>query len=295
MRMTRRTRKAIAGYLFILPNYAGFLTFVLVPIVASFILTFYDWEIISPARLVGFLNYINLMKDGNFWYYVYNTVFLMINIPLGMVLSLCMALLFNQKLRGIVIFRNVYYLPTVTSAVAIAIVWLWLYDPVYGLFNNILMNFGIRRPPDWLGSVALAKPAIMVMGLWASLGGFNTIVYLAALQGIPLSLYEAADIDGATGWQKLRYITIPLLAPATFFILVMGIIEGFQGGFLQAYLMTGGGPLGSTTTISYYIFNNAFVWLRMGYAATISWFLFFVIFVFTLINWRSGGRVVSYY
>ncbi len=294
MKLTRKTRKAIAGYLFILPNYAGFLCFILVPIVTSFILTFYEWEIITPAYFVGISNYIDLMQDGNFWYYVYNTVFLMINIPLGMVLSLCVALLFNQKLRGMVVFRSIYYLPTITSAVAVAIVWLWLYDPVYGLFNNILMGLGVSDPPGWLDSVALAKPALMFMGLWAGMGGFNTIVYLAALQGIPLSLYESADIDGATGWQKLRYITVPLLAPATFFILIMGIINGFQGGFLQAYLMTGGGPLQSTTTISYYIFNNAFVWLRMGYAATISWFLFSVIFIFTLINWKFGGRIVTY-
>ena len=234
------------------------------------------------------------MKDRNFWYYVYNTVFLMINVPLGMVLSLSVALLFNQRLRGIIVFRSIYYLPTVTSAVAIAIVWLWLYNPVYGLFNSTLIKLGVANPPGWLESVALAKPSIMLMGLWAGLGGFNTIIYLAALQGISPSLYESADMDGATAWQKLRYTTVPLLAPATFFIFIIGIIEGFQGGFVQAYLMTGGGPLESTTTISVYIFNNAFVWLRMGYAATISWFLFSVIFAFTLIQWRLGGRGAAF-
>jgi multiple sugar transport system permease protein len=242
-------------------------------------------------------------NDPNFWYYFYNTVFLMMGIPIGMTISLSMALIMNQKIRGITFWRTVFFLPSVTAGVAVYLLWTWIYNPDRGLLNMFLHNtLGYLRLfpedpakwPQWLGSAALAKPSLILMGLWSGAGGFNMILYLAALQGVDPQLYEAAMIDGASSRQKFVHVTWPLISPTTFFIVVMGIIGGFQGGFMQAYVMTEGGPQGSTTTLSYYIFNNAFTWFNMGKAAAIAWFLFVVVFVMTILNWRFGGKKVTY-
>jgi len=242
-------------------------------------------------------------NDGDFWYYCYNTVFLMMGIPLGITISLAMAMIMNQKIRGITFWRTVFFLPSVTAGVAVYLLWSRIYAPERGLLNQFLnMTLGYlhlfpEKPSDWprwINSARLAKPSLVLMGLWIGAGGYNMILYLAALQGVDPQLYEAAVIDGASAWQKFRNITWPLITPTTFFIVVMGVIGGFQGGFQQAYVMTEGGPEGSTTTLSYYIFNNAFAWFNMGKAAAIAWFLFVVVFVMTLINWRYGGKKVNY-
>jgi len=203
-----------------------------------------------------------------------------------------LALLVNQKLKGIVIFRTIYFMPVVSSMVAVALLWRWLYNPDFGLINSFLRILGIKNPPLWLASTTWAKPAIMLMWIWRG-AGYNMLLYLAALQGIPEQLYEAASIDGANGWQKFWHITLPTLAPTNFFIIVMSIIGGFQA-FGEIYVMTGGGPAGSTTTIVYYIYNNAFLWYKMGYAAAISWFLFVIIFTATLIQWKYGKEQAEF-
>ncbi|MEW6356448.1 MAG: sugar ABC transporter permease [Planctomycetota bacterium] len=239
-------------------------------------------------------------NDPDFWKYLANTLFLMMGVPIGMALSLMLALLMNQKLRGILVFRTVYFLPSVTTGVALYMLWRWIYNPDFGLLNTAILTiarfFGIhiKDIPQWLASVRLAKPAIMFMSVWTSVGGPSMIVYLAGLQNIPPELYEAADIDGASRWQKFWNITWPMLSPTTFFLFALGMIGGFQGGFEAAYVMTRGGPAGSTTTISYYIYNNAFVWFHMGYAAAIAWALFVLVFIVTMINWNFGGKVVHY-
>jgi len=292
------------NYLFILPGFVGFIIFVFGPTITSFILSFTNWDILSPIKFVGFKNFINLLgfhktqggiqpNDPHFWYFLWNTIFFMLFIPVSIGLSLFMALLFNVKFKGVAFFRVIYFLPTVCSGVAMALLWKWLYNPEFGLINYLLAKIHIQGP-NWLGSTKWAKPAIAFMRLWSGLGGFNTILYLAALQGIPKELYEAADVDGANNFQKFRYITLPSLTPTTFFILVMSIIGGFQGGFMTAYIMTGGGPAGATTTIDYYIYNNAYQWLKMGYASAIAWFLFLIIFIVTIIFWKYGGRRVKY-
>jgi multiple sugar transport system permease protein len=243
--------ESVAGYVFLLPNFLGFLLFTSLPVLASLVLSFMDWDILTPPKFVGITNFVNLFHDKLFWQYVGNTVYLMINIPLCMVGALLVALLMNQKLRGIVIYRTIYFLPSVCSGVAICLLWRWLYNPDFGLINTMLSQVGIQGP-DWLSSIAWAKPALMLMGLWGAVGGMNMILYLAALQGVPPELYEAAEIDGANAWQKFKAITLPFLSPTTFFIGIMAIINGFQGGFMSAFIMTGGGPAGSTTTIEYY-------------------------------------------
>ena len=293
--------------MFILPNFAGFLVFTSLPVLASLGLAFVDWDLITKPHFAAFKNFSQLLlfhheagalvpNDPDFWKFLGNTGFLMLGIPLNMAASLALALIMNKKLKGIVIFRTVYFLPSICSGVAIYMLWQWIYNPDFGLLNTLInkISFGTVNGPHWLTSTKWAKPALILMGIWTEMGGYNMILYLAGLQGIPRDLYEAAEIDGANSWQKFRNITWPMLTPTTFFIFVMSMIGGFQGGFQQAYIMTGGGPAGSTTTIEYYIFNNVYVWQHMGYAAAIAWVLFAVIFVVNIATWRFGGRVVHY-
>jgi len=289
----QKEKKTYSAYLFLFPNLIGFILLTLLPIAASLGLSFVKWDLFGSMKFVGLANFKALIHDTNFWKYVGNTIFLMFGIPIGMLGSLILATVMNQKLKGIVVFRTLYFLPTIVSGVALLILWKWIFNADYGLLNSFLNAIGIKGP-DWLGSPNWAKPAIMLMTFWTGVGGTNMILYLAALQGISPDLYEAAEIDGANGWHKFWSITWPLVSPTSFFIFTMSIIGGFQGGFQAAFIMTGGGPAGATTTISYYIYNNAYEWFHMGYAAAIAWFLFLIVFVMTLLNWRFGGRRVVY-
>ncbi len=285
-------RDNLTGYAFLAPNITGFLVFTLFPVLASLLLAFSKWDILTPIKFVGVKNFVTLISDSLFWKYFFNTLFFMLGIPIGMAVSLILALLVNQKLKGMIIFRTIYFLPVISSMVAIALLWRWIYNPDFGLLNSFLRMIGIKNPPQWLSSTAWAKPAIMIMWIWKG-AGYNMLLYLAGLQGIPPQLYEAAEIDGANGWQKFWNITWPMLGPTNFFIIIMGVINGFQA-FGEIYVMTGGGPAGATTTIVYYIYNNAFQWFKMGYASAISWFLFLLIFIVTLLQWKYAGQKVEY-
>jgi len=292
--MNGRMRESAAGYGFILPNFLGFMLFTSLPVVASLLLSFYRWDLLSwPPKFVGLGNFRELVHDAHFWHYCWNTVFLMIGIPISMFASLLLAVLMNQKLPGMTFFKTVYFLPSITSGIAIYVLWAWIYNPEFGLMNWLLAQFGVEGP-RWLESVTWAKPAMVIMGIWGSMGGMDLILYLAALQGVDPQLYEAAEMDGAGAWQRFWKITWPMVSPTTFFILIMGIIGGFQGGFDMAYVMTHGGPAGATTTVSYYIYNNAYEWFHMGYAAAIAWVLFLVILLVTLVNWLYSQRLVHY-
>jgi multiple sugar transport system permease protein len=303
--ISSKRREALAAYGFLAPNFLGFLAFTSIPVIISLVMSFTHWNIFKSPTFLGIDNFYNLLwfhrehgrlvpNDPFFWQYVYNTVFLMIGIPIGMAGSLIVALTMNRKLRGIVVYRTVYFLPSVCSGVALLILWKYLYNSDIGFINTFLRTIGIANPPDWLGATFWAKPALMLMGLWGGLGGYNMILYLAALQGVPSSYYEAAEIDGAGPWAKFWSITWPMISPTTFFILIMSIIGGFQSGFMTANVMTGGGPAGSTTTIEYYLYQTAFEKFNMGYASAVAWFLFAVILVLTLAAWKLGGRVVTY-
>jgi len=314
-----RRRSALQALPFLLPNLLGFLVFTFLPILACFGMSFTDYSLAPIAslrhlseqvRFVGMDNFQRLLgwhqEDGRlvandleFWRYLGNTLLLMLGIPLGIAGSLLLALLLNQRLRGVTLFRTVYFLPTVSSAVAVVIVWKWIFHQQpneVGLLNSLLMSLGVQHPPSWLGSMAWAKPAFIIMTLWATVGGYNCVLYLAGLQGIPEELYEAAALDGASSWARLRHITWPLLSPTTFFVVTMSVIAGLQGSFLftAAFLMTGGGPAGATTTLMLYIYNYAISWHQLGYAAAIACVLFGLVFGFTLINWRFGQRLVHY-
>lgn len=297
--MKNSTKEALAGYGFLTPNLLGFLIFTSIPVAASMVLSFLDWDLLSPPRFVGFDNFITLFQDPFFWQYSWNTIYLMLAIPLSMAGSLILAIGMNQKLKGIIFFRTVYFLPTLCAGVAIYMLWRLIYNPEFGVLNTFIAKLGefIHIPlkgPYWLTDEKWAKPALIIMSVWQSVGGYNMILYLAALQGVPRDLYDAAEVDGANAWQKFWAVTWPQISPATFFIAIMSIIGGFQAGFDPAYIMTGGGPNGSTTTIIYYIYNNAFEWHKMGYAAAIAWVLFVIVFIFTVLQWRFFGKQVHY-
>ncbi len=297
---TNSGKEALTGYAFLLPNFVGFLIFTLIPVIASLVLSFLQWDLLSPPKFVGLKNFTNLFNDPFFWKYTWNTIYLMLSIPLSMGGSLLLALAMNQKLKGILFFRTVYFLPTLCSGVAIYMLWRLIYNPEFGLLNAGIAKFGeiaglTLRGPQWLTDENWAKPALIIMGVWQSVGGYNMILYLAALQGVPRDLYDAAEVDGANPWQKFWAVTWPQISPTTFFIAIMSVIGGFQAGFEPAYIMTGGGPNGSTTSLIYYLYNNAFQWQNMGYAASIAWVLFIIVFIFTLFQWRFFGKTVHYY
>lgn len=303
-----------AAALFLLPNFVGFLLFTLGPVLVAAGLSFYRYQLASgEPSFIGLNNFVDLLgftkgdqgwkaRDPYFWKYLGNTLFLMLNIPLSMIGSLLLAVLLNQKLPGRIFFRTLFFIPHLCTGIAIYMVWKMLltYEPNVGIINGLLWQiYGVlgleaeqaaAMLPGWLTNATWAKPALIIMFIWASVGGYNMILYLAGLQNISPELYEAANMDGAGWWATLRHVTVPQLAPTTFFILVTSIIGGLQGGFEAAYIMTQGGPEGSTTTVSYYIFTQAYEQLEVGYAATISMVLFFLIFAATLLNWRYGGK-----
>lgn len=294
-------RRTLRGYLYLVPNFSGVALFVVLPVCFSLVLSFCRWNLLTwPPRFVGLNNYMRLVKDTHFWRYTFNTVFFMLGIPIGMLSSLLLAMLLNQKLRLRTFYRTVLFLPTFTAGVALCMLWKWLLNKDFGLVNvslRLLGDFlgaGVAGV-DWLGSPWAARFAFILMGFWTGVGGYNMVLYLAALQNIDLELYEAADIDGAGWWARFRYIIWPLVSPTTFFILIISVIAGFQGGFEAVYILARGTTVeSSVTTINYYIYTNAYLAYKMGYASSISWFLFVLVFAFTLINWRYAQRRVHY-
>jgi multiple sugar transport system permease protein len=307
-RKRRHSGDGSAAFAFLAPSCLGFMLFTFVPVVASLLLAFCDWDLLGGLRSIRWVGLTNFQKllgfyresgslhpnDPDFWQCLFNTGYLMLGIPLGMAGSLGLALLLNQKLPLTRVFRTIFFLPTICVPVAIFLLWRWIFNHEFGLLNWYLARAHIAGP-DWLGTIRWAKPAIMIASLWVGVGGGGMLLYLAALQDIPRELYEAAEIDGAGPWQRFRNVTWPLISPTTFFIFITSIIGAFQGGFEAAYMMTQGGPAGSTRTLAYYIYQQGFVWFRMGYAAAIAWILFLLILVITLANWRFGGRRVHYY
>lgn len=293
--MTRRENNWRVALAFLVPNFLGFLAFMALPVIFSLIMAFTNWQMTedAPLEFVGLANFTDLLTDKRFWQFFGNTIYLMAGIPVGIAGSLLLAIILNQKLRGVVLFRTMFYLPTITSGVALFILWKAIFNPEFGPLNTMLNGafdtLGIEaKAPEWLLSVAWAKPAIMLMGVWGAIGGTNMLLYLAGLSNVPPELYEAAEIDGAGNWALFRHVTWPQLAPTTFFIVVMSAIGGLQGGFEQARVMTRGGPAESTVTLGYYIYQKGFEEYQLGYASTIAWVMFVLIFVMTLINWKFG-------
>lgn len=284
-------REAIEGYLCILPWILGFLIFQLGPILASFFFSFTDYNI-ATYRWIGVENFRRLFfEDDLFLKSLWNTMFYAgISVPLGLATALLVAVLLNQKIPGVSLFRTMYYLPSVTPVVAMSVLWLWLFNPLYGLLNSLLRTVGIPGP-GWLVDPMWSKPAFILMSLWG-IGG-AMVIFLAGLQGIPKELHEAATIDGAGRWRAFWSVTFPLLGPVLFFNLIMGMIAAFQI-FTQAFIITNGGPLNSTLFYVLYLFRQAFRNFRMGYASAMAWILFLVVLVLTIIQFRFVGRHIYY-
>jgi multiple sugar transport system permease protein len=290
----RQIRKNGSAYLFIAPGLVHFAIFTVFAVAFAFYISFHEWNIIKPDKpFVGLENYVKLISDPRFHRAVKNTLTFMVGVPLNLLTGLFVALLLNTKVRGQAIFRTLFYIPVVTPLVVSSIIWKWVYQGDYGLLNYYLLKFGlIEHKIVWLANPDLALPALIVMGIWMGTGS-TMVIYLAGLQSIPEEMYDAAKVDGASAFQRLMYITIPLLRPTTFFLTITGIIGTFQI-FTEVYIMTNGGPLNRTTTIGYYLYTNAFRELEMGYATAMAFVLFAMIFLFTLIQWKYTRGDVEY-
>jgi multiple sugar transport system permease protein len=278
--------------LFLLPTILG-LILTYGSVIGGFVVSLTEWDILTPPKWVGLGNYgTAFFQDDLFRKSMINTLYYTLGVvPLGTLLSLLAAVTMNQGIKGQTIFRTVYFLPTVTSGIAVALLWVWLYNYQYGLINYLLASIGLPKI-SWLGDPRFAMPAIIIMSIWRGLG-YNMILFLAGLQSIPQEYYEAAKIDGANRWQSFRHVTVPLISPTTFFIVVLSLIGSFQV-FEATYVMTQGGPFYSTHTIVLLIFFQAFQWFRMGYASAIAYILFAVILVLTLIQMRLEKYWVHY-
>ncbi|HSJ86364.1 MAG TPA: sugar ABC transporter permease, partial [Anaerolineales bacterium] len=248
----RQIRKNWTAYLFLAPGLIHFLIFTLFAVSFAFYISFHKWNIIQPAKpFVGLDNYVRLFSDPRFLRAVTNTLLFMIGVPLNLLAGLSVALLLNTKVRGQGLYRTLFYIPVVTPLVVSSIIWKWVYQGDYGLLNYYLLKFHIIESKIvWLADPNLALPALIIMGIWGGTGG-TMVIYLAGLQSIPEEMYDAAKVDGASAWQRLLYITIPLLRPTTFFLTITGVIGTFQI-FTEVYIMTNGGPLNRTTTIGFY-------------------------------------------
>ena len=279
---------------FLLPSLAGLLIFLIIPMLASLVLTFYEWDPLLPTHFtfMGFDNYLTLAKDKDFWAALLHTLsFIVGYIPLVMVTGLSVAILMNQKLIGRTFFRGVFFMPVISAWVAVALMWTWIFNPKFGIINYLLGLIGIIGPA-WLYDPHWAMPAIILTSVWKDTG-FIMVLFLSSLQGIPQEYYEAAALDGANGWAKFRYITLPLLSPTVFFTLIISLINSFQV-FDQVWIMTEGGPAGSTSVLVEQIVNNSFRYGRMGYAATLSWVLFLIVFAVTIFQTRMQKNWVTY-
>ncbi|MDI6765979.1 MAG: extracellular solute-binding protein [Bacteroidota bacterium] len=293
LRSKRKERKIMRTALsFLAPSLLHLVVFIFTPIVFAAYLSTHRWDIVVPDKpFIGIDNFSELFTDSTFWGALKNTFIYSLNVPIAMTISLIIALLLHRGLKGIGVLRTLYFLPSVTSFVAVALVWIWIYHPSFGAANFILSSVGLP-PLQWLNSAQTAMISIMIFGIWLSLG-YQIVIFLAGLQGIPEVLYEAALIDGANDWQKLKRITLPLLKPTTFFILVTSLIASFQV-FTTVYIMTAGGPVRSTDVVVYHIYQSAWEQLRMGYAAAMSWVLFILIMIATWIQFKLMGKEVEY-
>jgi multiple sugar transport system permease protein len=306
-----KRRESIWAAGFLAPSFLGLLVFSVVPIIGALAISLLEWDILSAPKFVGLANYAELWHEfdagetlrqvlANTLYFTVGTV------PLAMVISLFIALLLNRKVLGVAVFRVIYFLPSVTSIVALSIIWRLMYNPDYGLVNRMLGGIKVpwpvhghfalvplvAHPPAWLADPHWAMPAIIIMSVWTSIG-YNAILYLAGLQGIGASYYEAARIDGANAWQLFRHVTWPLLSPTTLFIFTMSVIGGFQV-FTQIYMMTAGKPTPQTTVYVYHIYSEAFTSFRMGYASALAFVLFLIILSVTLIQLSITKRWIVY-
>ncbi|NLG83621.1 MAG: sugar ABC transporter permease [Firmicutes bacterium] len=293
MRLNKRAiHEAVAAYLFLLPSFVGLVVFVVLPIIKSFLLSFHNWDLLGAMKWNGLKNYRQLIKDPFFIDSLKNTAyFSFVSVPCNICIGLFLAVMLNQKIRGVKTYRVVYFLPVVCSTVAVALIWQWLYDKDFGVVNYLLNKIGLPGVP-WLTSFVWAMPAVILVAVWKGIG-YNMVIFLAGLQGVPAELYEAAKIDGANAWARFWHVTLPMISPTTFFITVMSLIGSFQV-FDVTMVLTGGGPGTATITLVQYIYRCAFEFFRMGYASAIAYVLFAIVLLFTLIQLGLSKKWVHY-
>jgi multiple sugar transport system permease protein len=295
-RWTGRERQNFKiGMIFLLPWTIGFLVFTLYPMAASFIYSFSVYHARAPLEWNGLNNYINLLKDHLFWQSLYNTMYMVvIGVPLTLLASFFCAVLLNLKVRGQSFYRVMYFLPSIVPTVASTILWMWILNPQAGILNSLLGLVGIQGP-NWMTNPAWSKPGLILLGMWG-MGG-TIVIYLSGLQDVPTSLLEAAELDGASWWQRLWTVIVPMVSPITLFNLITGVIAEFQY-FAQAYVFRGfqqlGYPLNSTLFYSVYLYQNGFLWMKMGYASAMAWVLFIIILGCTLLLLKVSERFTYY-
>lgn len=287
--------QTIAGWICALPWILGFLIFTLGPMITSLFLSFHDYNVLQPPYYVGLENYTRMFDGGPesvlFWKSLYNTFYMtVIGVPLTLLVALLSALLLNMPVKGQALFRTCFYVPSIVPLVANSLLWMWLLNSRYGIMNTVLRGLGLTGPA-WLASPVWSKPAMILMSAWQS--GSPMLIFLAGLQGIPNELYEAAEVDGASGLKQFQCITLPLLTPTIFFNVIMGIIGTMQI-FVRGYIMTNGGPADSTLFYVLNLYFNAFRYFRMGYASALAWVLFIIVLLITLVQIRMSGRWVHY-
>lgn len=281
------------AWLFLLPSLILFLTFTGIPVIAAFGISFTQWDLFNPARFVGLGNYTKLFGDPIFAKVMGNTAyFVLLSVPVQMLIGLGCALALNRGIRGQTFFRVAYFLPVVTSTIAAALVWAWLFNSNFGLVNAVLGLLGVSNPPRWLASSQWAMPAVIIVSIWQNVG-YAMVLFLAGLQNIRADLYDAAAMDGAKGLRRFWFITLPLLSPTTFFVLIISIIGSFQI-FELVFVMTNAGPANATNTLVFYIYQNGFQFYQMGYASAAAMVLFVIVLLMTLVQYGLQNRWVHY-
>jgi multiple sugar transport system permease protein len=284
------------GYLFLTPWLLGFLGLFLGPGLYSLYLSLTKYDVLSPAKFIGFDNYVKMFTaDPLFWPSIGRTLYFAgVGVPLGVLGSMFLAILLNNKIRGLPAYRTLFFMPTLVPIVASVVLWKWLLNDDFGVVNQALRSLGVMDPPGWFGDRRWAIPSLIMMGLWQGIGGTRMIIFLAGLQGIPEELYDAASIDGAGSWEKLWNVTLPMLTPTIFFNMILGIIGGLQT-FTAAFVATEGGPGFATWFFSLHLYKQAFDYWNMGYAASLAWFFAVIIVSLTVWQMRLSTRWVFYY
>ncbi len=288
-------QETLAGYVFIAPMLIGVTCLTVFPILASIFLSFTDWNFITGMKgfnFIGLDNFIKLFNDPVFLKSLTNNIVILLVVPIGLFISLTLAVIINKHVYLKDFFKVIYFMPYISSVVAVAIVFQVLFHPTMGPVNQFLLSIGIDDPPKWIADVNFALPSVMIILIWTHIG-FQLIIYLAGLQNIPKELYEAADIDGATAWYKFRKITIPLVSPTTFLLLVTGLIGSFKV-FDLIVVLTNGGPANSTALPVFYLYEQAFIELKTGYASTIALVIFALILIITVFQWLGQKKWVNY-
>lgn len=284
-----------AALLFLLPDFVGFLIFTALGVLGTFAISFLHWDLVSNPSWAGVGNYLDLFHDPLFWQVLWNTTYYTIAVvPISTALGLLVALGLNRRLAGTVVLRTAYFAPFITTLTSAALLWQWIFDPTRGLIDSTLYLIGVNNPPAWLNSSVWAMPALIIFGVWRQMG-FSMVLFLAGLQGVPRPLLEAAMVDGAGAWQRFRHITLPMISPTTFFVVIITTIGSYQL-FDQAFVLTNGrfSPANATNTLVGYLYQKAFIDLNMGSASATAWVLFVIIFAVTIVQLVGQRRWVHY-